>query len=109
MEKKILLPTDFSRSSWNAIRYATKLYENQECDFYMLNTYAKDAYGLDSLILLDPDDAFNKLSQGRSKEELGNILMWLSANDKDLRHRFHVLSRSEEFLKAVKVSSKVLR
>jgi nucleotide-binding universal stress UspA family protein len=102
MGKKILLPTDFSKSSWNAIRYAIKLYENQECDFYILNTYAKDAYGLDSLILLDPDDAFNKLSERRSKEELGNILMWLSVHDKNLQHRFHVLSRSEVFLDAVK-------
>lgn len=102
MGKKILLPTDFSRSSWNAIQYAIKLYENQECDFYILNTYSKDVYGLDSITFLDPDEAFNKLSENRSKEGLGDILMRLSVIDKDLKHRFYVLSRSELFLDAVK-------
>lgn len=102
MGKKMLLPTDFSKSSWNAIQYAIKLYENQECDFYILNSYAKDTNGLDSLSLLDPDEAFNKLSENRSKEGLGDILIRLSAIDKDLKHRFHVLSRSDMFLNAAK-------
>ena len=62
MGKKMLLPTDFSKSSWNAIQYAIKLYEHQECDFYILNTYTKDSYGLASISLLDPDGSFNKLS-----------------------------------------------
>lgn len=102
MTKKILLTTDFSTSSWNAIQYAIKLYKNQECDFYILNTYAKDVYGLDSYVLLDPDEVFNKLSENLSKEGLGDLLVRLSSIDKNLNHRFHVISRSERYLDAVK-------
>jgi hypothetical protein len=29
MQKKILLPTDFSDNAWNAIIYALKLYANE--------------------------------------------------------------------------------
>lgn len=36
MEKKLLLPTDFSKHSWNAIQYAIKLYEQRPCDFLYL-------------------------------------------------------------------------
>ena len=38
MQKKILLPTDFSDNAWNAIIYALKLYANESCDFYLLNS-----------------------------------------------------------------------
>lgn len=37
--KQILIPTDFSENAWNAIRYAIHLFKNEECQFYLLNTY----------------------------------------------------------------------
>lgn len=37
--KRILIPTDFSSNAWNAICYAMHLFQNQECQFYLLNTY----------------------------------------------------------------------
>lgn len=38
MQKKILLPTDFSENAWNAIIYALKLYANESCKFYLLHS-----------------------------------------------------------------------
>ena len=35
--KNILLPTDFSENSWNAIEYALKLFEKKSCNFYLLH------------------------------------------------------------------------
>ncbi|HET8736536.1 MAG TPA: universal stress protein [Pricia sp.] len=102
MGKKLLLPTDFSISSWNAIQYAIKLYEDEDCDFYILNTYLKDAQGLDSATLLDPDDAFNNLSEKNSLEGLGDIITRLTFENDNPRHRFYVLSRPALFLEAVK-------
>ncbi len=37
--KNILLPTDFSENSSNAVAYALELFKKQECNFYLLNTY----------------------------------------------------------------------
>lgn len=101
MGKKLLLPTDFSTSSWNAIQYAIKLYEDKDCDFYILNTYVKDAQGLDSATLLDPDDAFNNLSKKNSLDGLGDIITRLTFENDNPRHRFYVLSRPALFLDAV--------
>ncbi|WP_299255467.1 universal stress protein [uncultured Aquimarina sp.] len=42
--KKILLPTDFSDNSWNAIDYATELFKEEACTFYLLNVYSKIIY-----------------------------------------------------------------
>ena len=37
--KRILLPTDFSENSYNAIKYTLSLFENVPCDYYLLNVY----------------------------------------------------------------------
>ena len=37
--KRILLPTDFSENASNAISYAVQLFAEEECIFYLLNTY----------------------------------------------------------------------
>ena len=42
--KKILLPTDFSENSWNAIVYALQLFKNESCKFYLLNVYTPVIY-----------------------------------------------------------------
>ncbi len=109
MEKKILVPTDFSKASWNALQYAIKLYEKYECDFYILNSYSKETHGSDTMTLLDPDEAFNKYAEMRSKEGLGHILMQLSNVESNLKHRFHVISESTLLLKAVQKLNKELK
>ncbi len=40
--KNILLPTDFSDNSWNAIFFALKLFKDVSCNFYVVNTYDPD-------------------------------------------------------------------
>ncbi|NND63698.1 MAG: universal stress protein [Flavobacteriaceae bacterium] len=42
--KRIILPTDFSENSMNAIRYAMRLFEKESCTFYLLNTFTPAAY-----------------------------------------------------------------
>ena len=37
--KKVVLPTDFSENAWNATGYAIELFKDEECVFYLLNTY----------------------------------------------------------------------
>ena len=47
--KNILLPTDFSENSWNAIAYALQLFKNKKCKFYLLNVYTPVIYQTDYL------------------------------------------------------------
>lgn len=41
---KIILPTDFSENSENAIAYALNLFKDEECAFYLLNTFMPDTH-----------------------------------------------------------------
>ena len=36
--KTILLPTDFSENALNTIRFAVRLFPDEACTFYLLNT-----------------------------------------------------------------------
>ena len=44
MMKNILLPTDFSKNSKNAIRYAMKFFEGEACTFHILNSQKPSGY-----------------------------------------------------------------
>lgn len=35
--KNVLIPTDFSPNSWNAVEYAVRLFADRPCDFYILH------------------------------------------------------------------------
>ncbi|TWO32899.1 universal stress protein [Seonamhaeicola sediminis] len=51
--KKILLPTDFSSNSWNAISYALQLFKDKVCKFYLLHTYTPMIYHTE-FVLVNP-------------------------------------------------------
>ena len=42
--KNILIPTDFSDNSWNAIKYALKLYKKTRCSFHLLHVSNVNAF-----------------------------------------------------------------
>lgn len=64
--KKILLPTDFSSNSWNAIEYSLQLFEKETCKFYLLNTYTPAIYQVEYVLgnpaEFDIPDPMNELS-----------------------------------------------
>ena len=109
MENSILIPTDFSNNSWNAILYAIKLFEEKKCTFYILHTFSKETHGLDSLTLLDPDEAFNKMAEIKSKQELSKMMERLSKLHHNKNHQFKMISESTLLLDAVKNLNKELR
>lgn len=49
--KNILLPTDFSENSWNAIKYTMQLFKNETCKFYLLNTYTPAIYHVEYVLV----------------------------------------------------------
>lgn len=75
--KRILLPTDFSDNSWNAIKYALQLFKEQECNFILLNTYTpiifQYEYMQSSSVQLDIVDAMKETSKKGLKKILGKI------------------------------------
>ena len=97
MKRRILCPTDFSKNAQNAIEYAVKLFKNETCVFYILNTYNAEPYTMELAIARDLEE-FRKKSIGG----LRAILEWLSHDDNSRNHEFHVVSECGNLLDIIK-------
>jgi len=102
MMKKILLPTDFSDNSWNAIKYALQLFKDDECIFYLLNTYTPILYSEDYILanptLFDLADDIKAVStnglkdiDNRIKQEFNNT-----------KHSFSLISSFNTLIREIK-------
>lgn len=97
MQKKILLPTDFSDNAWSAIVYALKLYANETCSFYFLNsTHIDDSttrtYITNKYIETLKEEAMQELIELKQQAEVSN------ANTK---HTFNIIISDKELKTAI--------
>ena len=78
--KKILLPTDFSPNSINAIHYALDLFKDEKCIFYLLNVYrvpyvtSQDVAYVNTEALIDLEEGLKKTSEERLKELVEKLM-----------------------------------
>ncbi|MGY8909954.1 MAG: universal stress protein [Flavobacteriales bacterium] len=69
MRRKILLPTDFSKNAWHAIKYALELYKKDNCDFYILNVFSATRNVI-NLTNIEPGSELFEMAKARSKDGL---------------------------------------
>lgn len=67
--KTILIPTDFSENSWNAMQYAAKLFQKETCKYILVNAYQVITPSIDA-ISVNYSNEFVKLSESGLQEEL---------------------------------------
>lgn len=101
MNKNILLLSDFSKNSWKAIEYATAILEKFPCNFFVLNSYNIEHFGLSGNYTLDPERGLNSLAEKSSLQGLGHILTKATFELKNPNHQFHVISRPGPLLQTV--------
>lgn len=90
--KRILLPTDFSTTAWNAIKYALTLFAEEACTFYVLHTYTPAFYRIDYLLGGPPFSAIADEEVNRSVAGLERTraeMMKISGNPE---HKFEIVS-----------------
>lgn len=99
--KRILLPTDFSDNAWNALFTALKLYADETCHFYLLNTHEPNFANLLGNkgqqrlgVIYDSMEAY-------SNQELDKILDYLKKNHKNNKHTFEKISRTDDLVRAI--------
>ena len=85
--KQILLLTDFSENSKNAIYYALQLFKDQECSFHLLNTHKPVTSTTSDLILSGNKSVYNSLVENAHKE-LDKLAETLELKFKNKKHAF---------------------
>ncbi|MEP3836765.1 MAG: universal stress protein [Algibacter sp.] len=99
--KKILIPTDFSQNSYQAIDYTMKLFKNETCAFYFLNTYSYNAHGLSAIEMLQADDEWFEKPKEESLQHLGELLERFTGANSNSKHRYHVISECATLVEGI--------
>ncbi len=104
--KNILIPTDFSNNAYNALYYATRLFKNEPCKFYILNTFDAEPHIITSRIESDKESSTYKDLKNQSQERLTETFHSIVRDTEDFDHTFETVVSSKELLEALKESIK---
>ena len=86
--KQILLLTDFSKNSINAMHYALRLFENDKCQFYVLHVESTSAYISDDLVMSGGKSVYESLVK-KTKHRLLKLIDDLKSEFNNEKHSFH--------------------
>lgn len=83
--RKILIPTDFSETSMNAIKYALAIFKHERCDMIIMNAFADDVYEHTRNMVRDDfqvyKESYQKNIERQLQEEVAEMLR-LTGNPK---------------------------
>lgn len=88
----ILLPTDFSDNSMNAIKYALEFFKYQNAEFYFMHAYQNEFYDHDELV---SRDVFNDILENVKNESQKNLETLLAEVEKlspNPKFKYHIIS-----------------
>jgi nucleotide-binding universal stress UspA family protein len=99
MKNNILLPTDFSENAWSATEYATKLFANEDCNFYFLHASqppsGRISVSSTKLARVMADNDLKSLSEFKAKAE--NTFP-------NSKHKFNILLSQNDLFDAIEVT-----
>jgi nucleotide-binding universal stress UspA family protein len=102
MKNKILILTDFSLNSWNALDYGLNLFKEENCTFYLLNAF--QTYNSINKALINPE--IRELQQEKARKEselnLEKLRKDIGRKFENPNHCFLNISASNSVLDAVK-------
>lgn len=90
--KKILIPTDFSENAWNATCYALELFNNEECVFYLLNTYTPAIANTRFMAAAFEGGLVENGARLSSKKGLKNLVKQIKKERDNSNHSFKTIS-----------------
>lgn len=99
--KRILIPTDFSDNSWNAIVYAFNFFENTPCEFHIVNAYDLAATQLLTTISSQKIGQQYELLRSASKKGLDMIMEDIENSKTSMLHSFKTISRLGELVEVL--------
>ncbi|MBT8258879.1 MAG: universal stress protein [Bacteroidia bacterium] len=98
--RRILLPTDFSENSINAIDYAVELFKDVICQFYILNVQKASSFISDDIRSMSPSTTIYQSLIADSKTRINEIIIKLESG-KNKNHHFNSMVDYDNFIDAI--------
>lgn len=86
--KTILIPTDFSKNSMNAIDYAMNLFKDTTCCFYLLNVQKASSFISDDLMVMSSTTTIYNTIIDAAKKSISNIISGIEKKYNNKKHQF---------------------
>ncbi len=99
--KNILIPTDFSENSWNAILYALSFLKKTKCNFYLLHVSHIDEMIGGSSFYDSKDAVLEKITHS-GKEQMKMLLKKIEKLPLNTKHRFFTINEYIFFVDAIR-------
>jgi nucleotide-binding universal stress UspA family protein len=99
--KSILLPTDFSTNSINAIHYAVNLLKNESCKFYLINIQTASSFISDDLMTMSSSATIYQTIIGTAKKSINNLIQNLETKFANTKHSFSPVVDYDNFIDAI--------
>jgi len=104
--KTILLPTDFSKNSINAIAYAVTLFKDVECRFCLLNVQKASSFISDDLMTVSSSTTIYKTLIDAAKKSISNIISTIEKKHHNKKHQFISIVDYDNFIDSINQVSK---
>lgn len=100
--KNIILPTDFSDNSWNAISYALQLFKNDNCKFYLLNTYTPIIHHFEQTLAQNSKYGVADVMRENSINRLSGLKSRIQKEFSNDNHTFETISAFDLLITQIK-------
>ncbi|MEH6406387.1 MAG: universal stress protein [Leeuwenhoekiella sp.] len=97
--KNILIPTDFSENSLNAMRYAIGFFNQEACNFYVLHALPVMH---NSVSQHNYSDTFTLIPDYRISQELDLLIKQLKECTTNAQHRFFPIQKEQLLVEAIR-------
>ncbi|MEO5788224.1 MAG: universal stress protein [Gelidibacter sp.] len=101
----ILLPTDFSENSKNAITYATEFFKHQTVAFFFMHAYYNEAHSYDEMVSRGVFYEIVDSVRNRSERNLENMVAEIKKSTPNPRHTYQVISSYKTLVEAANLIS----
>ena len=95
--KNILVATDFSNNAYNALFFATELFRQQKCNFYLLNSYTELTELISQKVGVGRRRSLIEQLSDESAEGLNEVYHRIHLDQDNSLHQFKTLSRNGHF------------
>ena len=96
--KNILVATDFSNNAYNALFFATQLFEHRGCNFYILNTYTELTPLLTQKIGVEGRQSLIAQLSDESAEGLSQVYHRIHLDRDNPLHHFKTISKNDHLI-----------
>ncbi len=101
--KNILLPTDFSKNSWNAIEYALRFYQNTVCNFYLIHIDRITNFNTNDTPYVPGEEVIEKMFLKPSRERLRELTTRIiNEFPENKNHKFYTLVDYNLFVDSIR-------